>query len=153
MRTIVVGLDHSEQATRALQWALEEAELTDARLIAGRAWTMPLVPVGVGVAGAVPEPLSYREDHRAIAEEAADQAMLAAGLAGQAVDVRTAEGSPADVLAETALAEEADLLVVGTRGHGGLASLVLGSVSSHLVRHAPCPVVVVPCRDDGGRRG
>jgi nucleotide-binding universal stress UspA family protein len=70
---------------------------------------------------------------------------LVAGLAGQAagVEVRTSveEGHPAEVLIERS--KEADLLVVGSRGHGGFAGMLLGSVSHHLVAHASCPVVVL----------
>ncbi len=60
-----------------------------------------------------------------------------------AVDVRTSieEGNPAEVLNERA--EGCDLLVVGSRGHGGFTGMLLGSVSHHLVGHAHCPVVVV----------
>jgi len=59
------------------------------------------------------------------------------------VDVRTAieEGNPAEVLIERS--KEADLMVVGSRGHGGFSGMLLGSVSQHLVAHASCPVVVV----------
>ena len=60
-----------------------------------------------------------------------------------AVDVRTSveEGNPAQVLIERS--KEADLIVLGSRGHGGFKGMLLGSVSQHLVAHAECPVVVV----------
>ena len=51
------------------------------------------------------------------------------------------EGNPAKILLEAA--DGADLLVVGSRGHGGFAEALLGSVSQHCVHHAPCPVVII----------
>ena len=59
------------------------------------------------------------------------------------VDVHTSveQGNPAEVLIKRS--KEADLLVVGSRGHGGFSGMLLGSVSHHLVAHAECPVVVV----------
>lgn len=146
MRTIVVGIDSSDHSARALSWAVNEADLTDARLVAVHAWTTPLLPFGAAMAGALPEPAEYRSNQLAIAEDTAERAVLTAEAAGHVIDVRTPEGPAADVLIEAALAEEADLLVVGTRRHGGVAALLLGSVSGHLARHAPCPVVIVPDR-------
>jgi nucleotide-binding universal stress UspA family protein len=70
-----------------------------------------------------------------------DKLLADRGLAGGEVG-RTVRGSPAPVLVEAAAG--AELVVVGTRGLGGFAGLVLGSVTHHLAHHAPCTVVVVP---------
>jgi nucleotide-binding universal stress UspA family protein len=66
------------------------------------------------------------------------------GQQDQPVEVRTRviHGRPASVLLETAIG--ADMLVLGSRGHGTFAGMLLGSVSQHCVQHAPCPVLVVP---------
>ena len=73
-----------------------------------------------------------------------DQAVAA--VLGDATDIEfekiIAEGSAAQVLVEGA--QGADLLVVGTRGHGGFAGLLLGSVCQQIAHHAPCPIVIVP---------
>jgi nucleotide-binding universal stress UspA family protein len=63
---------------------------------------------------------------------------------GEGLDVesRVVEGTPPDALFDAATG--ADLLVVGTRGHGRLSGLLLGSVSQKLAHHAPCPLVLVP---------
>lgn len=59
------------------------------------------------------------------------------------------EGEPGEAIVEAAVAEEADIIVVGSRGRTGVGRMILGSVSDHVVRHANCPVVVVRQREDG----
>ena len=94
-------------------------------------------------------PVGHTDDrlHERLAQEAGallDGVVAAAKEAEPGVTVRGAlvEGRPAAALLEAA--RGADLLVVGSRGHGGFAGLVLGSVSSQCVHHGPCPVAVVP---------
>jgi nucleotide-binding universal stress UspA family protein len=84
---------------------------------------------------------------RAAAQAELEEALAGAfpdGTSGE-IETKLAEGDAAEQLA--AEATGADLLVVGSRGRSGIASVLLGSVSSHLVSHAPCPVVVVKARD------
>ena len=116
--SIVVGADGSKHATRAIAWAAEQAVLQ----------RRPLVVLTADGATA----------HRTNAE-----ALHVAREAAPDVQVtgRTAEGAPADVLAEASAA--AGLLVVGSRGHGGFAGLVLGSVSHAVVQQTASPVAVV----------
>jgi len=71
--------------------------------------------------------------------------VVADELGGLVVEQVIGQGQAADVLIQQA--KEADLLVVGTRGHGGFASLLLGSVSQQCTHHAQCPVVIVPAAD------
>lgn len=149
MSTIVVGVDHSEGAKEALRFALEEAELRDASVRAVHAWTF--VPPGAGFfeAGPVAAGLDVSELHRA-AEAALEGTVteVAGSRSGVEVERRVVEGAPAAVLVEES--RDADLLVVGSRGHGGFAGLLLGSVSQQVAHHASCPVVIVHPRRAAG---
>lgn len=139
MQRIVVGVDGSEHARKALHWAIEEAKLRDATLVVVHAWHPPYI-------GATP--LSgFALDTRLIEEEAdrvLRQAVTDATTAGlnAAPEPRLVHGGAAHaILAE---AENADLVVVGARGLGGFTGLLLGSVSQQVAHHTPCPVVIVP---------
>jgi nucleotide-binding universal stress UspA family protein len=148
MAKIVVGTDGSPSAQRAVRWALGEARLRKAPLHIVHAWTVPLME-------ALPEPwllatpIGHTDDEledrlAAGAREFLEATVAEAKAAAPELDVigELAEMRPAAAL--LAAARDADLLVVGSRGHGGFAGLLLGSVSSQCVHHAPCPVVVVP---------
>lgn len=144
--TVVVGVDGSPQSRAALRFAAEEARLRGARLVAVHAWAyMP--PAPVGEPGMIPVPVGdyagQLEAERAAAEAELERALADAFPEGPPVEVerRVVEGDPAHVLEQEA--EHADLLVVGSKGRTGLASVLLGSVTRHVVDHARCPVVVV----------
>jgi nucleotide-binding universal stress UspA family protein len=139
MQTIVVGVDGSEAAGVALEFAVEEAVLRGASLRVVSAWDVPvLVQPEVGVAPEVFEGL--REKASIVVTEAVARAKeLEPALPCEGVVL---SGGPGDALVEEA--RGAVLMVVGRRGHGGLASIFLGSVSRYVADHAPCPVVVVP---------
>lgn len=148
--TIVVGVDGSEPSHEALRWASAEARLRDARLVVVHVWTF-VPPTPIGEPGMIPMPpgdyAGQLEAERAAAQAELEEALAAAfpdGAPGE-IETKLVEGDAAEQLA--AEAAGADLLVVGSRGRSGLASVLLGSVSSHLVSHAPCPVVVVKARD------
>jgi nucleotide-binding universal stress UspA family protein len=130
---IVVGVDGSPASVDALRWAAQQAALTGASLETVTSWSYPTT-YGFPVIANV----DWEQGARAVLEQAITDAL---GEAGPPVRRRVVEGHPAQVLARAA--EGADLLVVGSRGHGGFAGLLLGSVSEHVVAHAPCPVVVV----------
>lgn len=137
---IVVGVDGSEGAITALRWALDEARLRGARVDALQAWEYPYVGDLTGMAA---YPIG-RIELEQVARESLDRSLAAAGVPSTDVQVEriVVHGSAARVLLEAA--RGADLLVVGTRGHGGFSGLLLGSVSQQCAHHAPCPVVVVP---------
>ena len=137
---IVVGVDGSEPAKRALRWALEEAKLRGTRLSVVTAWHVP--GYAHGAPGFVPilstsVDAAIREAAEAIANEAVEQAR-AAGVDAEAI---ITNGQAADVLIESA--EGASMLVVGSRGHGGFAGLLLGSVGQQCAHHAACPVAII----------
>jgi nucleotide-binding universal stress UspA family protein len=142
---IVVGADGSEVSNVALRWAVEEAGLRGTTVRAVHVWDFPplLGAADPFFVGSVPEPPLVDGDDL----EAAARALLARAVAEAAVDTaavrqEVVQGQAADRLLEAAKDEE--LLVVGSRGHSGIGELLLGSVTQACVRHATCPVVVVP---------
>lgn len=138
METILVGVDGSEHAKRALEAAAAEAVLRGARLRLVCAWEVhPALYDGSPQTDSI-------DSLRLVAEQVAREAVtLVAELQPQlACEGAALEGQPAHVLLEQA--KDASLIVVGRRGLGGFASLLLGSVSQQVVHHAPCPVLVVP---------
>ncbi len=144
---IVVGVDGSPTSDEALRWAIRQAQLTGASVDAVTAWEYPASMGGFGLA-----PMGMY-DNTDFAKVAADIVTAAisrvADPADGGVTVRpeVAEGTGASVL--LAAADGADLLVVGSRGHGGFTAALLGSVSQHCVQHARCPVVVIRGRAHG----
>ncbi len=140
MSRIVVGVDGSAEAKEALRWALEEAQLRGASLRVVHAWQLPVAAYGAGLAAAYHGELL--EALRRDAEKLVDQLLAEAGPPkGVEVEKAAVEGPAAQTLVEAA--KDADLLVVGSRGHGGFAGLLLGSVSQQCAHHASCPVVIV----------
>ncbi len=140
-RRIIVGVDGSPQSRAALEWAATEAQRDGSDVDAVLAYGSGLAWIDVGSdAEAL---IVARSAERA--KEALHETIAAAGLPAEArvrVNPIVVEGEPARALVE--LAEHADLLVVGTRGRGGFAGLLLGSVSQRCAERSPCPVVVVP---------
>jgi nucleotide-binding universal stress UspA family protein len=139
---IVVGIDGSAGSQAALRFAADEASLRQTQLRVVSAWH---VPTGVYM------PPTYMDlDLDAFRQNTSDVAarqvvdVLGAERA-TTVGVVTHDGSAAEVL--IAESRQAELLVVGSRGHGGFAGLLLGSVSQHCAAHAHCPVVVVRGHD------
>jgi nucleotide-binding universal stress UspA family protein len=139
MSRIVVGMDASDNAARALRWALRQAKLTGADLELVHAFQASDTTVLPGSARNVGD-----DELRQAAEQTVREALKSAQN-GEASDVHctitVAAGSPASVLCRAG--EGADLVVVGARGLGGFRGLLIGSVSHQVVGHAPCPVVVV----------
>ena len=136
-RVIVVGVDGSGSSKEALRWAIHQAKLTGAAVQAVTAWRFP---VGYGMA--------TMDDDSVIDFETSAKQILTEALAEVSgldpeVPVRplVIEGHAGEVLLNAA--RGAELLVVGSRGHSGFTSALLGSVSMSCVLHARCPVVVV----------
>ena len=143
MQKIVVGVDGSEGSQRALQWAIEEAGRRDATVEALHAWE-PGLTAGL-YSGAVFTEESVQE----AGEKVLDDTIAAADPAGSTkVERRCVTAQPAAALIEAG--KDADLLVVGSRGIGGFYRLLIGSVSSQVAHHAPCPIVVVPTPSQAG---
>lgn len=138
-RRMVVGIDGSEQAQRALAWAVDEAARTNYDIEIVSSWYLPQYD-WADVRPPPPDPrVEMAARTRALVEQAATE--VSAALPNVAVSEMAVEGNAASVLIEHS--KDADLLVVGSRGNGGFKGLVLGSVSQQCVSHAQCPVVVV----------
>jgi nucleotide-binding universal stress UspA family protein len=138
---IVVGVDGSDPSKLALRWAARQATLTGAKLKVVTTWEYPPT---LGWAPPYPSDFDPDEDARTALQQTIDDVLGSdATLVAQA---EVTEGHPAFVL--TQAARGAELLVVGSRGHGAFAGMVLGSVSEYCAAHAPCPVVVVRHPDD-----
>lgn len=139
-KIIVAGVDGSAGSIAALGWARKYAEATGATVRAVRAWHYPSAfgPAPVGLA---PDPIADEAEERMRSSLAADVARVYPGANRPPVEMRTSYGHPAEVLIRES--KDADLLVVGRRGHGTVGALLLGSVSLHCASGARCPVVVV----------
>ena len=139
---VVVGVDDSPGAEGALVWAAAEAGARGARLRVVHAWWEPALVSPAGL----PVPALPAHDVQSRAEDLVrrmvEGAVARVHPARPAVDVLVLEAPPARALLDQAT--DAGLLVVGSRGRGGFAGLLLGSVSQRCVHHAPCAVVVVP---------
>jgi len=142
---VVVGVDHSAGAQEALRFALREAQLRHATVRVVHAWQLANVGM-TGFEGGVPLLGGDINELRDAAEETLDRTLRETipETGGVNVERRLVEGPPAAVLVKESQA--ADLLVVGSRGHGGFAQLLLGSVSQQCAHHAECPVVIVRSR-------
>lgn len=141
MEKIVVGVDGSDGSKHALGWAVEEARLRGAHVVALHAWDVPLAGPDVTPFPKV-DLASLVTELQAGAEQFAAAMVLEVVGDDQDVTVEPAavEGPAASVLVEAA--RDASLLVVGSRGHGGFAGLLLGSVSQECAQRASCPVVI-----------
>jgi nucleotide-binding universal stress UspA family protein len=131
---IVVGIDGSEASLSALEWSARQAEYTDAALEIVAAWEWPtsygwpVIPNGYDPSG----------DVREMIEPILSS--LQAAHPHIAITCKIVEGHPAPLLIKESIG--AELLVVGSRGHGEFVGMLIGSVSEHCVANAACPVVV-----------
>ncbi len=142
MSNVIVGVDGSHNSSRALDWAMAEAALRNADLTVV---TVNAVPTSYGSRQPVPlvGEAERVEEIQEAAQDAVGKAVSALGdQQPKSVTVVAVSGFPAQTLIDKS--QDADLMVVGSRGGGGFAELFLGSICSQVVHHAKCPVVVVP---------
>jgi nucleotide-binding universal stress UspA family protein len=132
---IVVGVDGSVPSKAALKWAVGQARLTGAAVEAVIAWEYPATY-------GYPVPVSDVNWEELAGQVIAD-AIAGVRSSAREVEVRckVMEGNAAQALVDESAG--AELLVVGSRGHGGFVEALLGSVGQHCVHHATCPVVVI----------
>ena len=137
---IVVGVDGSASSRAALRWAVRQAVLTDGMVDAVTAWHVPVSPYGYTWAPiSVDESDHLEEDARKALDAAISEEVDPADR--HRVTAQVINGHPADVLLKAAAG--ADLLLVGSRGHGAFADALLGSVGQHCVHHAHRPVLIM----------
>lgn len=130
---IVVGVDGSPESVKATAWGAEQARATGGSLELVIVWARPMsygLPLVVG---------GYNPEQEA--QDVVDKAAAGIDLPAARLHRSVINGAAPSVLVERS--KHADLIVVGSRGHGGFAEMLLGSVSDHCVHHAACPVVVV----------
>lgn len=139
LNPIVVGVDGSEHAQAALRWATDRAGRTGQTVRAVSVWHFPALAY-TGSLG--PPPFLDPQDLERVAAEALEETIAKLGDTGDVTIERCLrEGQAADVLIEES--KGADVLAVGSRGHGGFRELLLGSVSHQCAQHAHCPVLIV----------
>jgi nucleotide-binding universal stress UspA family protein len=132
---IVAGVDGSESSKAALAWAIRQARLTGAEVLAVTAWPYP---DEYGYPFTMP-PIQWGKLATQVVTAAISE--VAAGTSDVTVRYEVVKGNAAHAL--LAATADADLLVVGNCGHGRFAEALLGSTGQHCVRHASCPVVVI----------
>ena len=139
---IVVGVDGSPSSRAALRWGARQAALTGGTV---DAVIVRHAPTSTGAIGGFGQSPAENADEGVVADQA--RATLDAIVKEEVkaddmsrVNVRVFDGHPAEAL--MAAAKDADLLAVGSRGHGGFAEVLLGSVSQYLVHHSNCPVII-----------
>jgi nucleotide-binding universal stress UspA family protein len=141
---IIVGFDGSTHAVAAARWAFEEAGRRHADVELLSCFHVPYLAEGGGLSGAYVSPDELIDESKSVLDAAlADMTAErdAAERAGANVDLRLVDGAPGPTLVNES--KGATMLVVGRRGHGALARLLLGSVSRYVAIHAVCPVVVI----------
>ncbi len=137
MSRIVVGVDGSPASVHALRKAVDLAGALSAEVDAVHTWQVVYGSTELSMVPPIP-----RGDIQEGAEKTMEQAIASVDTAGVVVNPIVTEGDPASTLLDAA--KGAEMLVVGSRGHGGFMGLLLGSVSQKVIHHAPCPVLVVP---------
>lgn len=137
IKKIVVGTDGSDNSVAALRWAIAEAKVHGATVDVVYSWQFPPVmdPMGVSL---LPNP----DEMNASADQLLAEVLSKVDVSGVSVTSHVLRGTPASALITAA--KQADLLVIGRRGHGGFMGLLLGSVAQQVVHHAPCAITVVP---------
>ncbi|HVC69429.1 MAG TPA: universal stress protein [Acidimicrobiales bacterium] len=132
---IVVGVDGSDASRQALRWATRQAQFTGARLEVVVTWELP---TSFGWVPPYPEDFNPAADAQRAAEDEVASALK--DYPDVVVQTTVVEGHPAPTLVQAS--RDAELLVLGSRGHGEFAGMLLGSVTQHCVTHAHCPVLV-----------
>jgi nucleotide-binding universal stress UspA family protein len=145
---IVIGFDGSKQSQDALEWAIDEARYRQAELRVVTVWNKaPLSWYPALLETAAGEVVAEESPERQAEALGAAAAKAAAGL--NVVTKPVKDDSAASAILRAA--READLVILGSRGHGGFAGLHIGSVSTQVTGHAPCPVLVVRPKAVGPR--
>ncbi len=142
VNTVLAATDFSKNAGVALDWACEIAKAHDARLVLFHAFMPPVLPTAAPEF--VPLPADVYEAQQEHVKELIEEQAAARRASGVKIEPRIQMGHAAPTIVAGAEQEEADLVVLGTRGLTGIERLFLGSVAAKVIREAPCPVLAVP---------
>lgn len=135
-KTVVLGLDGSQDSVRAIPFATEQAG-ADGRIV-----VVHVRELLIGRAGGLPLVVNEDEVEADIRRRVED--INAAGVRAELEVISAVAGGPAHIIADVARKEDADVIVVGTRGHRQIPSLIIGGVTHRLLHMTPCPVLAVP---------
>lgn len=139
---IVVGFDGSDSAQNALRWALDEAEQRKGEIRLVTAWSKPAMSWYPALLETAAGEIVAEDSPEQVAETLQAEALKIASSRGATATGNVVHtDSPASAILNAA--KDADLVIIGSRGHGGFPGLHLGSVSHQVISHAPCPVLVV----------
>ena len=137
-RTILFATDASGAAERALVYLEHLARVEEAKVWVFHAYEVPQRYSGVDGFD------KLAEQYRKVAQAAVDDSVSFLREAGIEAEGEVVEGAAAPAILEAAKRHDVDLIVMGTRGPSSVAEMLLGSVSTQVLRYAPCPVLVVP---------
>ena len=137
--SVIVGYDGSEGSASALRWAATTATQRARTLEVVTTWSMPPADLGMGASALVQQDLV--DELRKEAQTANDEGLVIAAQLGANAVGEVIAGRPASVMVH--LSEDAEMVVVGSHGSGGLTGFLLGSVSRQIATHASCPTVVM----------
>lgn len=132
---VVAGVDGSEQSRHALEWAAKHAHQVGGRVRAVAVWHLP---VQFGYRITTPEDELQQKAQRWL-DDAVTR--VRESYPDAVIEAKNLRGHPVDVMVEQSV--EAEMLVIGNKGHGALIGTLLGSVALQVLNHARCPVVVV----------
>jgi nucleotide-binding universal stress UspA family protein len=135
-KRVVLGLDGSQDSMRAIPYAVEQAG------DGGKIVVVHVRELLVGRAGGLPLAVNEDEIEAGVRRQVDD--LKSAGIASELKLISAVAGGPAHVIADVAREVNADVIIVGTRGHRQIASLIIGSVTHKLLHMTPCPVLAVP---------
>lgn len=141
MPGIIVGIDGSAHSARALEWAIKEGALHHAPVTVITVNSVPASPWTGEPTVLAQDPAELEKLRQAAEEMTVKVTSQLDGARPASVTVRAINGFPAEELVDAS--HDADLVVVGSRGAGGFARLLMGSVSDQVAHHAYCPVMVV----------
>lgn len=140
---ILIAVDDSPHSARAVRFVARMRWPAGSRVIVANVLVPALTPPSAGVESGVPLLIEVSEPQRRVAAALVAKAEAALREAGLAAESRTPTGDAREALLQLIAHERVDLVVLGSHGRTGLSKLLLGSVSSHVVTHAHCSVLVV----------
>lgn len=148
---IILGVDDSSYSEAAVAWVKKMPWPRDTKVVVLSVARPPVGAYAEAYVPAAPYMAQVMEQQVRLHQEISARTESALRTAGFSTEARVAEGDPRVALIDTARAERADLIVIGSHGRTGISKMLLGSVAGHVVTHAPCSVVVVKTAESAAR--